>query len=344
MQEFDDLYVNRNIFSNEIKEWLKIPNPNNRLLSLVAATGTGKSWFMVALYKWLSQENGFLPIWLNLSKITDDVDLTGHRPFDITSESDRDWWLNYIKGKATNQCKKLTTVHPMATFPTQFDLLIQDLCKECQGITPVLLVDGYDEIPTEDEREYLLEHILHTFLGKHCTRLLITRRDDKKIPHHILSYDEAIVIVPPFAREERYQQIKKRSTNDKVNKIIEPYLSGNPWINSFLYDQVARRNPIEINQAILTRCLEALLERAGLQATHDYRDLLVKMGSQLPATWTARQLRQEMNLRLEEPEIEALFEAGFIKNIEKTPHYQIDPDLYNLLQQLQELIGAAQDE
>lgn len=344
MQQFDDFYVNRDNFFETIKEWLRSPNPNNRLLSLVAATGIGKSWFMVALCKWLNQENGFLPIWLNLSQLADETDLIGQKQLDIKLQPDRDWWLNYIKQASQTQCKKLTAAHPMATFQTQFDLLIQDLCKECQGITPVLLVDGYDEIPTEDEREYLLEHILHTFFGKHCTRLLITRRDDKKIPHHILSYDEAIVIVPPFAREERYQQIKKRSTDDKVNKIIEPYLSGNPWINSFLYDQIASRNPIEINQPILTRCLEELIDRAGLQATHDYRDLLVKMGSQLPATWTARQLRQEMNLRLEEPEIEALFEAGFIKNIEKTTRYQIDPDLYNLLQQLQRLTGGTQDE
>ena len=344
MHQFDDFYVNRDKFFEEIKEWLKRPNPNNRLLSLVAATGIGKSWFMVALYKWLFLENGFLPIWLNLSQIADETDLIGLKPLDIKLESDRDWWLNYIIQESQKQCNRLTAAHPMATFQTQFDLLIQDLCNECQSITPVLLVDGYDEIATESEREYLLEHILHTFFGKYCTRLLITRRDDKKIPHHILSYYEAIMVVPPFEKDERHQQIEKRSINNQVIEVIEPYLSGNPWINSFLHDQVASHNPIEVNQSILTRCLEALLHRAELQAIHDYRDLLVKMVSELPDAWTARQLRQELTLRLEESEIESLFEAGFIKNIEKTPRYQIDPDLYNLLQQLEELTGGIQDE
>jgi hypothetical protein len=341
MPEFADLYVRRLIFFKKVWAWLETQS-EERLWSLVGTTGVGKSWFIFDLFQQLANHNNFVPIWLDLSQAVEIPIIS--QQFDIISENGRKQWLTWAGKQAKKRCKNITKPDSSKSFDAAFALFIKELCQHCRGLTPVLLVDGYDDVLSESLRDFLLERTFNTFYKEGCTRLIITRRDDKNLPHHILGWNEQIHLLPSLNDQERETQIAKKERGEETALILAPHLSGNAWTNNFLYHQVISRNPTKLLADDIIDCLHALLERAGLEATQERLMHLQRLTSQLPRRWTARQLRDTLGLRLEDKNnIEPLFEAGFLKHVEGTPLYEIDLDLYFLLQEYHEMTGGTQN-
>jgi hypothetical protein len=337
MEIFDKFYINRVEFFEQTTEWLKAPSPNHRLLSIVGTVGVGKSWFMADLYNWLDKEEQFLPIWLNLRETDADIlDIVGNPIFDITSIEGREEWLAWIVNQAKRKCASIRESFFLGTFTAKYEVFTRELCQTCPELIPVLLVNGYDELVSERARDFLLEHVVHTFFSSRCTKIIMSRLDEKSLPHGMLGWNEKITVLPPLRDDQAQKQLASLTKNTEVIDALFPFLSGNPWVNAFLLNQITNRYPIEITPNDIRACLQTLLKRADLDP-RSYLELLKNLSYNLPDSWTIRQLRQDLNMHVEDPLIESLFKAGFIRHIKGTSRYQIDPDIKRLLLQVQKL-------
>jgi hypothetical protein len=348
-----NLHVHRQQFFTDILKWLNDPQPESRVRSIVGVAGLGKSWFMTNLFFELRQRANFLPIWLDVSKerfyphdVENILDLDRQFP-DCFTEAGRQEWLQWNIGLARHKCASPIVYDDTVAFTNMFTELVRQLCHNC-GSLPVLLVDGYEEISDESRIDFLLEKICATFYGGDCTRIVIARRDDLPLPHHILSWQEKITELPPLDENQRAEQIKNRDAAKQINsaEALQPFLTGNAFINASLHQRVTGRADPEVITTDIEHCLYAALERGGLLITQINLNLLLDL-AKLPDSWTNRDLNEQAQTRLEDPAVETLFQAGFIKQIKDTSRYQLDPDLSVLLQRYQEnqqQIGEAQNE
>lgn len=348
------LYVQREELFQKLLGWVGNPSAESRLWSLLGAAGAGKSWFLANAYQRLRQNPGCLPIWLDLSveavypKLDDDSN-SALEPFpDCRTVDGRQQWLARVITDARQICPGISAYQPSVTFSAMFRQFVTDLCRLCAHHSPILIVDGYDEVTTVLERVFLQEHIFSNFLSDDCTRLIVARRDQPGqgfVSHPILGSWDTAVPLPAFeprqSREQIEQIITKRDKDKapedpELDQHLQPYLTGNPFINTQLYERTKNKPLAVPDKADLEACLAAVLARAGLDYP-SHAGLLATIAGKLEPTWTAQQLRNKGNITLgAHPKLENLFQAGLLAHIEGTSRYKMDEGLYQLLQFLRQ--------
>ncbi len=324
------LYVHRSQFFKELWEWFSSSSPEYRLRSLVGPIGIGKSWFMSHVYNKMKNDPDYLPIWLDLSKkaMYPDNSLSGNFPDVAGGGNGRTQWLREIINQINATCSLHIIFDPSVSFPAMFSHIIANLCQHCGEITPILLVDGYDEVALEEDRKYLQEHIFANFWEPSCTRVLIARRDIQELPHHILSWNEETISLSGFNDKQQQHQIKKHLASPVSHSNLSQYLTENPYINSLLIEFAAKKHPASLELAELRNCVDIITASIDIVST----DTIKRIAIDLPPTWTSLALRKKMGIVIDDPRLRPLFEAGVIHHVTGTARYQIEAGFYSLLQ------------
>lgn len=331
-----DLNVHRQGMVDAILDWLRQPYPEFRLRSIVGTAGIGKSWFMSDLLRELSEDAEFHIIWLDFSRKAVHPLNREDLPDCLQENGRLAWMSNIIEASNLQYDRKIFTLHPDVNFIPAFRAFVQAIGRQNPPIS-ILLVDGYDEIPSASDQDYVQEQILSRFWGGNNTRILLARRDEDLISHPILSWNDDPIRLPSFANDESQEQVLLRAQInapdgidiDQIPKVFSPFLTGNPFINAFLFDCFIENTPPTISDTHIDACLMAVMDRARLSAEHIH--LVKEIVKSLPAEWTAKELSERLNIRLEDKNLAALFEAGIVHQISGTANYQIEAGLYRLL-------------
>lgn len=333
-----ELYVHREAFFEELQSWFSNSLPEYRLRSLTGAPGIGKSWVVAHTYHELCQA-GCIPIWLDLSQdaVFPGNPDPGEEPAlfpDARTEVGRQQWLRWAMEQAQKNCSEIVSFDGTISFESMFAQFVEDLCLKCNSHTPVLLVDGYDEVESPDVREYLQEHIFTSFWQPGCTRLLIAHRDaEDDDPHRILSWNEEILPLPGFVEIEQRKQIenlqREHPAHPDVLDTLEPYLSKVPLVNHILFEHAIACHPNLLNATDFQHCVGELVARAGISP--ESVNVLYIIAQNLDETWTDIELQEGTNIRLEDSNLEQLFDTGLVHHIIDTALYQIDEGVRSLL-------------
>jgi hypothetical protein len=353
------LYVPREDLFSQIKGWILSSPDDYPLWSLVGAAGIGKSWFMVDTYRRLRREYNppCLPIWLDLSQGAvypnlDDSAPEAGQPFpDFRTENGRRQWLENIINQVKIVCPAIVSYNPTVTFDSLFAKFTASLCQDCAEYNPILLVDGYDEIFSNQDREYLQEHIFAAFLSESCTHVLLARRDTYLLTYPFLRWNDKEILLTGFDEEQKKNQLDRRERQlqkagekahitAQITRAISPYVTSNPYINTFLFKRAASNTPPRIQYPDdLEACIQVFATRAGLDS--DSIALLKLIAQELPDQWSAGILNVRLGIKIDNKRLGHLFESGIISLIPGTARYQIESGIYRLFQ-LTKVLDLAQ--
>lgn len=318
-----ELYVERTKLTQDFLEWIDNLKPSPRLLSVVGAAGSGKSWFMSNLFLHLRQKENILPLWLDLS--LQPLRPDGYSSIQVSEEQGRLDWLEEI----IQQIALLKDKIPFdrtATFAANFHHFTRLICRSQPRV--VLLVDSFDEVPLE-ETPYWEESVFSLFLSGACTCLIIARRDAYALAHPILRWNDIVIELPGLEPFERQEQVKARLHKEPGRQVpdLSPYLTGNPFVNAVLLRRLENKSHLSSDD--LNACIEEVMLRVNAPEPRVVWDLV----SKLPPTWTARQMVDRTEMRIDDPRLATLFQAGVVSHISGTAMYKVDAGIYQLIQQ-----------
>lgn len=340
MSEFDPvLNVSR---QSVIDDFLaQIGTVEGRFVSVVGAAGIGKTWVMADAFSQmvkLPEDRRVLPLWLSMTKGSHYPGTDEVVP-DCSGENGRIQWLKSAMAKINQALGQQKMAYDDTyDFDVNFDAFCQTICKEMPGWCPVLFFDGFDDLILP-ETDYWQEKIAQ-FWSPQCTLTFLGRRDNKKIDHPVLEWDEAIVTLRPFVDEQRDEQItkKERALPNPPNptppaQVLDGYTTGNPFINAWLFDYVVQYHISSFTRADLEACLDAYLVRANVPVSS--RDLVIQLGQELSSVWTTSDLEKlAPKIKVDDPPMKPLFANGIVCHIKNTPRYKLDDGLYELIQMI----------
>ena len=330
-----DLNVQRQELIDSIQLWIDEASPNYRFRSMVGTAGIGKSWFMADLYWKLIDMDQLHIIWLDVSKKALHPKHGPHQPNIFEEEGRLNWLQTVVVESNQKYGREIFAVPPDIEFVAAFRGFVDAICQQNPPAS-VLLVDGYDEIESIADQEFLQEHILSRFWGGNSTRIVLARRDEDTITHLMLSWSDEVIRLDGFNAKQKQEQIKKRAQKaqsevdtQQLLESLTPYISSNPFINTYLFMRAADHESHSITRSDLHDCFMDILDRAGLDSRP--AKVLRDIANSLPETWTARELNAILEFNLEDPSLENLFNTGIVYQIAGTSRYQIEPGLYALL-------------
>lgn len=347
--DWDDLlekeFVDRPKAKDAITNWVESPT-EKRILSVVAPPGNGKTWILKNLHKEWSNPGKRLVLWLDAPDI-------------ICREEEQDTarmiepkafgeWFENAWNHAARHCHHLRPISPIADFKAQIEALVEMLCDCDLAHSPVLIVDGYDEI-TERQAETLSLRLLHPFLGRSCTRLILAHRAEWLVKglsfykRQMLLLSERDPLSWEFALEQfqrlfeqKYPGHPPRDPSNWMKEQCQHYRWNHPFINRFLFE-CGLKSPDASTLAPLTSqnfkdCRKAVIERPDAQGNPRYPSLspeefhlLHQLATQFPDKWTDTEVASRMGISLMwmDARFTRLFNAGVIVNLSPSTFYQV---------------------
>lgn len=368
------IYVPRPEIERYLDQQLENQSPEYRLASLVGTVGIGKSSLLREQYKKLHNKSDYLAFWLDFSP--DPYDPISMAPLPDYL-SDFDLWVETCQQKAETflgQAIRLP-LNP-TTYDGKWQQLINRLCTH--SYTLVLFVDGYDNIEDAQQRLEIQEKIIATFLNPPCTRIFLARRDEQSLDHGYLRWNEEAITITGLTELQQREQIERRNemsreqiqlwlagnitseqlqqrleltaltmkqeqllrkrSNTPNNIVTTPYLSENPFINTFLFNTLLLKGNEPLNHRDIGECLDTLLERAGIPFAASGRKTIQELVTNLPESWTVNALQQKLNRRIDDPELKHLVDAGIVSGQPRSSRYQVDQGVYFLMQRYLEMM------
>jgi len=358
--DWDDLlekeFVDRPNAAAEITRWVESPT-EKRILSVVAPPGNGKTWILRSLYEDWSNPGKRLVLWLDAPAIIRRQEEQDTARM-IEPEAFRQWF-DEVQRRAAQHCHHLRPIGKIADFKAQIEALVEMLCNCDLPHSPVLIVDGYDEI-TERQAETLSLRLLHPFLGRPCTRLILAHRAEWPVKD-ILSYKRERFFLSekdPLSRqfaleqferlfEQRYPGHPPLNPSDWMDSQCRYYCWNHPFINRFLFEcglasqDVPSLAPLTPQNFV--DCCKAVIERPDAQGkprypalTDEEFGLLHQLATQFSEKWTETKVASEMgiSLMLIDARFTRLFNAGVIVNLSPSPFYQVADGIREILREI----------
>jgi hypothetical protein len=338
--------VGRQKFVNDIVNWADEAAPLEHWKTIVGPPGIGKSWVAAAIREQLQADPKRKPFvyWADLS-----LQPSGMRPDDLTDDAQLSKWIESMIVDAQQVCggkiKNFDrTLHPA----TVLQSFVRDLCEYCQPASPpILIVDGLDEVGDENQRRRLEMNVLVSFLGKDCTRLLLTRRDENELElSSALRWNEGTLPLDSLQPPDDIKQLQTRATArypamfpflTSLVALIPPYKWQHPHVNASLLDRAATnqangKNPL-LNATDLRDVLDDIVKPAVLgRATFERLDQLAHLkrnpGLGLLDEWSAEDIRP-LGFDLNDVELYRLFELGIV--VEAPPRHKIADGIRELV-------------
>lgn len=345
-QDFDPTrYVPRTNAEQEMDRWANARSVNRRVLSFVAPLGSGKSWLVRrAQERWSGVGNRFvelLEVPVLLKPPPAGTTFIDRHPNEMFDPKHLSKWIERAHHRARALCdsipdpeiidwKNYSPSHICSEFA-------EALCTLCARLeAPILIVDAYDELKSEEEASFFSNQILEPLIRSDCVRMLIPRRDDIKLQGIRLRFEEELVTWSPqdtILIDDQYRLYLTPFpfTLEDLKNVLPDYKWNHPFINDFLLNRALEN--YNHGRALLNipndlkNCITALIVRyaddemggAGVQAGRNrfppLPDLTSKVLFQLlelPEQWTDLDLRKQIKRNLSDPHIKELFAYSLI--------------------------------
>ncbi len=348
-------FVDRPQAEEAIQRWLDSPS-EKRIFSLVAPPGNGKTWTLRRLYQKWGNPGNRLVVWLDAPVLirreeTQDVNRM------IDAESFKQWF-DEIKSRATQHCRSLQPISTLADLPAQIGALVEMLCNCSLPASPLLIVDGYDEI-TEKQAETLGLRILKSFLERECTRLILAHRVEWKVhglplyKREVLFLSEKAPLSPEFALCQFEILFKEKCPTDPAldpkdwMEQLKHYRWNHPFINHFLFRRGLKGECprlLPLTPQDFYECCQAVIERPDApggprypRLTEDEFRLLHRIAKELGDQWPETDCTSLLGIPSlwGNAHIDRLFNAGLI--VPTTPFFQISDGIRGVLREIENL-------
>lgn len=346
---FPELFVGRQAILDQLQAWIDDPEPDQRVLSVLGPPGMGKS-YLAHRFRDEARQRGRLVFWINLTR---SPEIRGDEPDVVDGEGRKQWLANAVSAACAHPCG--ANVHAYdATVPvdSMLDALAADLCKDCANLTPLLIIDSFEEIDDQLRLE-IEEGLLAVFARRSCTRVVIFRRDEYALQSNDLAWNERRLMLEELKGNEPQQQLQKRLENWQVLAPLQPgvtsqlltvlqltdqlppYQWNHPGLNTHLLKHAVQRHPLSqplITKDIVKECLLAVtvaVAAGGLTSrlSEEQFQLLVDLANHLDPDWTERDLLQSLKVPIDDPRLKTLFERGIVAHRENTSRFYITPGL-----------------
>lgn len=318
-----NLFVDRQQILAAFREWVGDPLPPNYLRAITAPAGAGKTWVICHLREEL----------LNMNRCVFMLDLslqsTSGSPESLTSRllgAIKEWF----HAAQERCCPNIRAFIPGANLEANLDVLVEDLCLNCPPATlPVLLVDGFEEIPEETDRHWIEEGIVKRFLGRSCTRVLIALRDPASIKNSWLRRHMGKSFnLDLLTKNEAREQYGKRGQDilDQLSPLVEPYEFDHPLLNAHLYTKaierermVASGNSVSLEPDEILYCLQEMLRPTASDSEPDnlvglliQAACLTNSDEEFLDNWSPEEYRNIVGEQYW-PRLEPLYQRGLIE-------------------------------
>ena len=328
-----DPYVERNLVVAAFYEWCVAPHPNpTRMRSVTGPPGCGKTTLLGQLRDALRGQN--VPVvWLTLGQGRSH-DFLG--PWHWVDNQAR-WTLLLADGDAGRAAASVE------------DFIAIAASASVNGLAPVLLADGYDELEP-GEREWVEQHFLIPFLFPDRvinpqSRIVLARRDEYALREARLRWEDvtfslegladpvaqlrallraapaavgATVVVPAAVLDD--------DTRAALVAALQPMLTPNPFVNLVLLERYFQHPDTPLGPDDCHYCLERYVERAGL--SRDYVEVLIQHVRQFPAGQFS--IREYDDQR----ELGVLVRAGVVSHVPDSPRFQLEAAVPHLVAHL----------
>jgi ABC-type nitrate/sulfonate/bicarbonate transport system ATPase subunit len=355
-EPFDpSLFVGRQLLLEQIVQWAAVDCPDHQVWSLVGPPGVGKSYLIHKVFEVLDQAAEQLVFWIDLTR---DGAIRGDAP-DVTRPDGAADWLAQAIIRARRVCSTVRRYDATVPFESMLDTLVDDLCRQCSRVAPILLVDGFDEV-TEQQRLDIEERLLAIFARRGCTRVLISRRDENALHSYELRWKERTETIEVLSPEDAQAQLRTRLDHwqKRPNRTgqtgyfqisselladldlfatIRPYAWNHPGLNTLLLERavihrVAGQFPL-LTKLDVHDCLSEITASNGIPLNPVELRRLAELADTpgLPPEWTEHELHGVLKLTIDDPALKELFDRGIVVNVEKTPRYTIAPGLREIV-------------
>lgn len=345
-----ELFVGRQAILDQLQAWIDDPEPDQRVLSVLGPPGMGKS-YLAHRFRDHARQLGRLVFWINLTR---SPEIRGNEPDVVDGEGRKQWVAKAVTAACAHPCGAKVHAYD-ATVPvdSMLDALAADLCRDCADLTPLLIVDSFEEVDDLLRLE-IEEGLLAVFARRSCTRVVIFRRDEYALQSNDLAWNERRLMLEELKDSEPKQQLQKRLdnwsvlapqqpgvtsqllTDLKLTDQLWPYQWNHPGLNTHLLKRAVQHHQLGvqplITKEIVKECLLAVtvaVAAGGLTSllSDAQFQLLVALASQFDSDWTERDLYQNLKVPIDDLRLKALFERGIVAHREKTARYYITPGL-----------------
>lgn len=349
------LFVGREEALKQIEQWLATAHPSRRIFSLTGPPGIGKSWVIAEVYRKLYATKRRVFV-LNLNTTPLLVDADNVYPHFVrikgpTNNQQRQKYIDWLK-IAIKEAKKRGCSHVEALDRTlaperSLEKLVEALCLYCADPAPVLIVDGYEDLEP-DEGEWLQENFLKPFLARSCTRLIITRRDEKWLqmsPKLRLITSEDTLTLQTLNDQDSQNQIQKRIQHlspgpppeifQEVIASIPGYKQNYPRINSVLMNMAQKKAGKGLSGRLTHQDLQECLKQIVLpvEITEDAITKLQNLAKTFPGEFSFHELLEQLHITFDD--LQELFELGLLQ--EGVSKQRIPEGIYELAKAMADL-------
>mgnify|MGYP005846423603 CR=1 FL=1 len=360
-------FVDRPKAEDAIQKWLD-SSSNKCILSVVAPPGNGKTWLLRRLYQQWGAPKNRLALWLNAPLLIRREETQDANQMIDTQAFNQ--WFQGVKDQAARHCDSLQSIGILPDFAAQVGALVKMVCNCSLDHSPVLIVDGYDEI-TEKQAETLNLRILQPFLAPSCTRLILAHRVEWKV-QGLLSYRREVFFLSEkdplssdFAKEQfqtffagTHPGAKAPNPEDWMGK-LQHYCWNHPFINHFLFERGLEGGAADLRPLTpqdFYDCCQAVIARPDVpggpryaRLTEDEFNVLYQLAKNLPESWTEVKCTELLKISsmIMDSRLMRLFDAGVIANLPSTQAnlpsslYQVNNGIRGLLNEISDLSAIA---
>ena len=331
-----DSYVERNIAVATLSDWCIAPHPNpTRMRSVTGPPGCGKTTLLHKTGEELDARDVPM-VWLTLAD---------GRPDDFAGQwhwaGNQGVWMPLLAAG---------DVERAAAGVEEFIAIAASASS--QGMAPVLLADGYDELEPA-ERQWVEQHILIPFLfpnevANPQSRIVLARRDkyalsaarlrweDVTFPLEgltdpaaqlwaLLRADPAAIGATMVAPAAVIAAIAALDDDARAALVaaLQAMLTPNPFVNLHLLERHFQHPAISLGPDDCQHCLAMYVERAGL--SRDYVEVLVRRAQQYRAG------QFDISQYDDKKELGVLVGAGVISHVPDSPRFQLEAAVVHLV-------------
>lgn len=331
-----DPYVERNLSTKVLLDWAMASHPNpTRMRSIVGPPGVGKTTFLRQLREALRQQDAAV-LWLDLSIVHEGL---ARRPW---AENEA-VWSRYLQAEDAKRA---------AASVEEFIAIAASASS--QGMAPVLLADGYDELEPA-ERQWVEQHILIPFLfpnevANPQSRVVLARRDEYALSAARLRWEDmaltlegltdpaaqlwallradpaavgATMVVPAAVIAAITALDDDDDARAALVAALQAMLTPNPFVNLHLLERHFQHPAISLGPDDCQHCLAMYVERAGL--SRDYVEVLVRRAQQYRAG------QFDISQYDDKKELGVLVGAGVISHVPDSPRFQLEAAVVHLV-------------
>ncbi len=282
-----DKFIGRAKIIEKIRAWLR--TAERQVLALIGPPGGGKTWLLKRLEDELKGAGGSIfVVYLNAPSL---IDRKAAKAEKVIDRFEADKWIKGIYDQARARGYVVPDYDPALTPVASVQRLVDALCQENGLLQVVVLVDGYDEVESNDPEPSrriftyaFADRILVPLLQRRCVRLVIAHRGATGLQHPGLSPHDRYAIteydaedpIPPYQQYLRFCASPADPEGSPASGLfnaqefaawqgqLQQYRWDNPFINNYLFFAAVvipggGLSPLSV--ADLGNCIRDLIEK-----------------------------------------------------------------------------------